>query len=45
LKTCDAAEKDMENKDAESDEEVAELTCVPTFGEAVAGFEAVRRYM
>jgi hypothetical protein len=39
---CDAAEKDMENNDAESDEEVEEVTPVPTFGEAVAGFEAVR---
>jgi hypothetical protein len=45
LKTCDAAEKYMENKDAESDKEVEEGTPVPTFGEAVAGFEAVRRYM
>jgi hypothetical protein len=42
---CDAAEKYMENKDAESDEEVEEVTPVPTFGEAVAGFEAVRQYM
>jgi hypothetical protein len=42
---CDAAEKDMENKDAESDEEVEEVTPVPTFGEAIAGFEAVRQYM
>jgi hypothetical protein len=40
-----AAEKDMENKDAESDEEVEEVTPVPTFGEAVAGFEVVRQYM
>jgi hypothetical protein len=38
---CDAAEGDMENKDAESDEEVAELTPVPTFGEAVAGFNDI----
>jgi hypothetical protein len=41
---CDAAEKDRENKDAESDEEVEEVeevTPVPTFGEAVSGFEAV----
>jgi hypothetical protein len=34
-------EKYMENKDAESDEEVKEETPVPAFGEAVAGFEAV----
>jgi hypothetical protein len=40
----DAAKKDMENKDAESDEQV-EVTSVHTFGEAVAGFEAVRQYM
>jgi hypothetical protein len=39
---CDAAEKDMENKDAESNKEVEKVTPVPTFGEAVAGFEAVR---
>jgi hypothetical protein len=39
---CVAAEKDTENKDAESDEEVEVVTPVPTFAEAVAGFEAVR---
>jgi hypothetical protein len=38
---CDAAEKDMENKDAENSEEGEEETTVPIYGEAVAGFEAV----
>jgi transcription antitermination factor NusG len=38
---CDAAEKDVENKAAEKDEEVEEVTPVPAFGEAVAGFDDI----
>jgi hypothetical protein len=40
-KICDAEEKTKEDEGVDSEEEVEEEVPIPTFGEAISGFEAV----